>query len=141
MKKYFFIAVFFIFIMLSGCSFNGNFSRFVNEDIKSIVVEIDTKSLGEISTYSSKDQEIIKSFLGTMNSMPLKKTNRGSSVFNETYKLYNENNEIILTVVFTGENIAVINGTNYKINEVTLINFTNKFYSDENFVKNRSIYE
>ncbi len=127
--------------MLSGCSFNGNFSRFVNEDIKSIVVEIDTKSLGEISTYSSKDQEIIKSFLGTMNSMPLKKTNRGSSVFNETYKLYNENNEIILTVVFTGENIAVINGTNYKINEVTLINFTNKFYSDENFVKNRSIYE
>ncbi|MGP4107667.1 hypothetical protein [Virgibacillus sp. L01] len=85
----------------------------------------------EDNLYSSSDQKIIESFHETIGSMNYKKTTQESSVFEKTITLYNNNNEIVTTMTFTGENIVSINGKQYKINENQLNQFTSLFFTEK----------
>jgi hypothetical protein len=114
-----------ILFILSGCISNEKFSDFIKVDVEKIVAKTDK------STYSTEKADVISDFLKMMNSMPFDRTDRDSSVFSETFELYDENNEKIVTVEFVGKNIAIINDIKYEVDEVKLRHFTDIFYKDE----------
>ncbi|WLD94188.1 hypothetical protein [Alkalihalobacillus sp. AL-G] len=135
MKKSIITSVISILIILSGCNSSEKFTEVIEGNVEKIVVESEVAVPGKEVTYSTNNKEIIRDFLDMMDSMPFEKTNRSSSVFEETYKLYNKDNELIETVIFVGENIAIMNGDQYEIDGEKLGDFTEQFYVNKNVLK------
>ncbi|MFB4167938.1 hypothetical protein [Virgibacillus sp. JSM 102003] len=100
-----------------------------NDIVKGEVSAI--KGATEDSLYSSSDQKIIDNFHETIGAMDYKKTTQESSVFEKTITLYNNDNDKVTTMTFTGENIVTIDGKQYKIDENQLNQFTSQFFTEK----------
>jgi hypothetical protein len=118
-----------ILLFLTGCEAPGvNFSDIVKGDVKKIIAKTERESSG---FYSTNDNEMINLFLGKMESMPFNKTDESSSVFETRLELYDGNNKKIGTLIFTGKNIAKLNGKTYKVDEAKLKQFTDVFFTNK----------
>lgn len=137
MKKFILILTA-LLLILSGCNASKKqFSDIIEGNVAKIVSKSDTAYPNKIVTYATNDKEMIDLFLRKMRSMSIEKTDKSSSVFNDTFELYDENNTKIATLVFTGEDIATINNIRYKISEVYLRQFTDVFYTDKYLIKKK----
>lgn len=126
------VAAGFLFFLLIFTSMNNNqqasihsYNDIVKEEISMI------EGSNQENSYSSKDKSIIKVFHKTIGSMKFAKTNKTSSVFEKTIKLYNSDQDMFATMIFTGKNIATLNGKQYKIHEKELKQFTNEFFTEK----------
>ncbi len=122
-----------LFFLLIFSSINTNNQQAAMHTFNDIVKgEISAiKGATEDSLYSTSDQKIIESFHETIGAMNYKKTTQESSVFEKTITLYNDKNEKVTTMTFTGEDIVSINGKQYKIDDKQLNQFTNKFFTEK----------
>ncbi|MBP1948604.1 hypothetical protein [Virgibacillus litoralis] len=127
------VAAGFLFFLLIFSSTNTNNQQAVmhtyNDIVKGEISVIEGATEG--SLYSSSDQKVIDNFHETIGSMNYKKTTQESSVFEKTITLYNNDNEKVTTMTFTGENITTIDGKQYKIDEKQLNQFTSEFFTEK----------
>ncbi|MCA0984750.1 hypothetical protein LCL89_11900 [Halobacillus yeomjeoni] len=109
----------FLIFIIAGCNSEQPFTSKIEEDIGEITIHINNDSANPV-TYRTDDKEILANFIDAMNAMPWNETSDSSSVFHKEFSLYDSNGNPMTKVVFTGENIAEMNGERYEVDEEKL---------------------
>jgi|GEM_PF-2300693 len=89
------------------------------------------KVTGQDVQYETNDSELLRQFQESLLAMDFKETDQSNTVFITTYQLFNSDEKLILSIEFTGENIARFNGKTYLADEEKLAEFEKLFFQEK----------